>query len=339
MSEKVKICSLNCQGLGDSNKRRDVFKYLKSLKYSIVFLQDTHFSKTNERLIESEWGYRAYFNSFDSRSRGVAILFNNDFELKIHSFFSDGSGNLLMVYAEIDNMLVLLVNIYGPNKDDPGFYTQLRERTERYETNNILIVGDWNLLLNPEIDGYNYKNINNPRARQEVLHIKNHFMLFDVWREENPEEKKFTWKRKLQGGELQMGRLDFFLISDNLIQLSCNENILPGYRSDHSIIELTFNFLKKASKGRTFWKFNNSLLYHKDFISEVKTTISDTKTQYAALPYNREKIMDVDNEFFQTCINPQLFLEMILLNIRSVSISFSSALRKKDNEKEEVLKK
>ena len=339
MGDQVKVCSLNCQGLGDHDKRRDVFKYLKKLKYSIVCLQDTHFSKKSERLIESEWGFKTFFNSLDSRSRGVAILFNNNFELKVHSSFSDNSGNVLFVSAEINDKLVLLVNIYGPNKDNPEFYTLLNQRIHKYEINNILIVGDWNLLLNPEIDCFNYKHINNPRARQEVLHIKNNLMLFDVWREENMEEKKFTWKRKLQGGELQMGRLDFFLLSESLTHLSCKEKILPGYRTDHSIIEITLNFSKDVFKSRTFWKFNNSLLFNTDFITEAKENIFETKKQYGALCYNRENIKDIDNEFFQTYINPQLFLEMILLNVRSLSISFSSALRKCDNEKEKNLER
>ena len=123
---KVKICSLNCQGLGDQNKRRDVFDYLRKLQYSIICLQDTHFSNANERLIRNEWGYEAVFSSFNSRSRGVAILFKNNFEFKIHKCKGDTAGNFLIVDVEIKDKRFLLVNIYGPNKDDPGFYENLK---------------------------------------------------------------------------------------------------------------------------------------------------------------------------------------------------------------------
>lgn len=44
----VKIISVNCQGLGDVAKRWDVFNYLRSLKYNLYCLQDTHFTKDNE---------------------------------------------------------------------------------------------------------------------------------------------------------------------------------------------------------------------------------------------------------------------------------------------------
>ena len=50
MADKIKICSLNCQGLGDANKRRDVLRYLRKSNYSILCLQDTHFIKSSPPL-------------------------------------------------------------------------------------------------------------------------------------------------------------------------------------------------------------------------------------------------------------------------------------------------
>ena len=124
-----------------------------------------------------------------------------------------------------------------------------------------------------------------------------------------------------------MGRLDFFLISQTLINYSSNESILPGYRSDHSIISLTLQF-SKIPRTKTFWKFNSSLLSNPNFIKEIKNVFSNVKKQYAASPYNLEKIDEVDNSNFETTINPQLFLEVILLESRSKTIAFSSAIKK-----------
>ena len=333
----IKLCSLNCQGLGDENKRRDVFNFLRNHGYSIICLQDTHFSKSRERIIESEWGYKAVFNSFDSRSRGVAILFKNNFEFKIHHTCKDDSGNFLLVELEINEKRFLIINIYGPNKDDPAFYEYVMSKVLLFSNTNIIIVGDWNLLLNPEIDGLNYKHINNPKARLQVLKIMNDLNLFDVWREENLDKKIFTWKRKIEQGLIQMGRLDFFLVSEGIINYIKGESIRPGYRSDHSIIEIRLVFVENEVKSKTYWKFNNSLLYNFDFVKEVKESILKIKQQYAALAYNFDNINSIDNEMFETVINKQLFLEMLLLEIRNTTISFSSALKKKEREKEKDL--
>ena len=334
--DKINICSLNCQGLGDPKKRRDVLHYLRNKHFSIICLQDTHFTGDIEKIISSEWGYKAVYNSYNSRSRGVAIFFRNDFEFEIHSMFKDNSGNILILDIEIDKQRLTLVNLYGPNKDDPSFYEDIKKRVVRLGNNNIIMVGDWNLLLNPEIDGLNYMHINNPNARQKVLKIMSDLNLYDVWREENGEKQTFTWKRKISRGKIQMGRLDYFLISESLINYTLNEKIQPGYRSDHSVVSLSLQFTK-TPKTKTFWKFNSSLLNNPQYIKEIKNVFSDVKRQYAATPYNIEVIDEIENETFETTINPQLFLEMLLLESRSKSIAFSSAIRKNDLNVEKTL--
>ena len=82
MVDKLKIASLNVQGLGDKGKRRAVLNYLKNLKYNIYCLQDTHFVDNNVSYIYSQWGYTCYFSNHNSQSRGVAIMINNNFDFK-----------------------------------------------------------------------------------------------------------------------------------------------------------------------------------------------------------------------------------------------------------------
>ena len=152
-SDGLKICSLNCQGLGNFKKRKDVFQYLRKSNCSIFCLQDTHFDKSLEKLVANEWGFRVYFSSHDSRSRGVAILFNNNFEFKIHKTITDCSGNFIIIEIEVLTKRFLLVNIYGPNKDNPNFYEKISNYVKELNNVNIIMVGDWNLLINPELDG------------------------------------------------------------------------------------------------------------------------------------------------------------------------------------------
>ena len=327
--DKISICSLNCQGLGDNKKRRDVLDYLRKKNHSIICLQDTHFTKNIENLIRSEWGYKVFFSSFSSQSRGVAIFLRNNFEYILHGSYNDQQGNVLILDIEIENHRMTFVNLYGPNSDKPNFYENLQKRILTYGNRDILIVGDWNLLLDPTKDGLNYKHINNPNARQAVLRLMTELNLFDVWREENIEQRLYTWRRKLKPGTIQMGRLDFFLISESLAHYSRDEKINPSYRSDHSIISLSLLF-NETPKPKNYWKFNNSLLKNEQYIKEIKEVILNVKKQYAASPYNLENIQNINDSSFQTTINPQLFFEMLLIEIRSKTISFSTALKKKE---------
>ena len=56
MAENVTIFSQNCPGgLSAATKRRDLFQYVRSKKYNIVCLQDTHIDKNLETFIKDEW--------------------------------------------------------------------------------------------------------------------------------------------------------------------------------------------------------------------------------------------------------------------------------------------
>ena len=50
------IGSLNCNGLGNRNKRESVLNWLKAKPENIFLLQETHSSIENEREWERVWG-------------------------------------------------------------------------------------------------------------------------------------------------------------------------------------------------------------------------------------------------------------------------------------------
>lgn len=56
----LKILTVNCHGLGDGNKRKDVFQTLRNKNYHIYFLQDTHYTEKEENMIKSQWGSKLF---------------------------------------------------------------------------------------------------------------------------------------------------------------------------------------------------------------------------------------------------------------------------------------
>jgi hypothetical protein len=77
-----------------------------------------------------------------------------------------------------------------------------------------------------------------------------------------------------------------------------NCTIDPSYRSDHSMIILSL-VCNPFNKGKGLWKFNNSLLYEKDYSKIVREKIIDLKKKYAVLNYNRDKIQEIDDNQLQ----------------------------------------
>ena len=127
--------------------------------------------------------------------------------------------------------------------------------------------------------------------------------LVDPFRELNPEKRRYTWRKKTP---LKQSRLDFFLISDNLLPSLKDSNIETGYRTDHSIItlELAFNDFKP---GKGLWKFNNSLLQDLEYLDTVKKKILEIKTQYIFPQNLNDNILEIPNSEIVFTINDQLF--------------------------------
>lgn len=192
----VKIISVNCQGLGDIAKRKDVFNYLRALNHNIYCLQDTHFSCDTENEVKNLWGYQCFFSSYSTNSRGVAILVNNNFDFKPLTEKGDVDGNYLLLKACIEGHEVLICNVYGPNNDKPPFFDNVQKCIDDMQCSNIIWCGDFNLVLNPDLDYYNYKSTNNPKARDKVLELMESNGYIDPFRQLHENTRRYSWREK-----------------------------------------------------------------------------------------------------------------------------------------------
>ena len=113
---------------------------------------------------------------------------------------------------------------------------------------NIIWGGDWNLVLNPNLDLQNYRHVNNQKSQEIVTEMMDELNIADIWREINQELLQFTWRRARP--VLQQSRLDYFLISETLIYLVKDTKIMYGYRSDHSFVSLELEFKKDEKKEK-----------------------------------------------------------------------------------------
>lgn len=106
----------------------------------MFFLQDIHFTCDEEQNIQIFWGGKIYFSSFKTNSRGVAILFKNNFDLKVKNTTCDANGNFLIVEVEIENkdflkdhifLDTLLIEIRGETISYATFKNKLQNETEK----------------------------------------------------------------------------------------------------------------------------------------------------------------------------------------------------------------
>ena len=107
-------------------------------------------------------------------------------------------------------------------------------------------------------------------------------------------------------------RLDFFLISQGIATCVTNAEISPGYKTDHSMITI-FIITNTNPRGRGFWKLNTSFLNDKEYVNQIKETITEVSQEYES-----------DN-----AVDDSLLREMIKLKIREYSLKYASIKKAK----------
>lgn len=218
-----RILSVNCNGLKTDQRREEVFDYLKQMDYDIYCLQETHFIDKKEETIKREWNGTWFFDNHTSQSRGVAILFRKAVSVKkleITNLENEEEirGRCLMVEICTEKKKRYVLGcIYAPSaKDTPSFFENLHKDINEFGCENIILCGDFNSVLNQDLDCINYRYEIKPKAREKILELMNDKHLIDIFREMNPNVSAYTFDRK-EGGEIKkQSRLDFFLISENL---------------------------------------------------------------------------------------------------------------------------
>lgn len=123
---------------------------MKRVNTDIAFNQETHLTDQEHRKLKREWA-GVYYSSFSSSGQGVAVLIHKKLQFNLINTYSDTAGRYVIVECELNREHITLVNVYGPNHDDPIFFSKLLLRLATIE-GNCIFGGDFNLVLDPSKD-------------------------------------------------------------------------------------------------------------------------------------------------------------------------------------------
>ena len=321
--DKLSIYSYNVRGLGDTTKRNCIFNYLKQNHNGVFFLQETHSKPDCENKWKKEWKGQSYFAHGSSSSKGVAILFSKKLKPVIKETVKDPNGRYIILDVILNEQNFVLFNNYVPTKDKPADQLKHLENIQtlmsQYENKNVILGGDLNTCLNPDIDKSGGKQEKISEFAYKLTDYMHDIDYIDIWRIRNPDSLRFTRRQKTKSG-LVHSRLDMFIIPENLEYQITETDIKPSIYSDHSIISITIRKEESTSRGKGFWKFNTSLLTDSMYTDRVKRSIKDTLDNNMALK------------------DKTLLWDLIKCKIRGLSISYSSFKAKERNKLEKELK-
>ena len=270
----INIVSVNVRGLQNNKKRKELFLYFKKMKYDIVLMQETHSEKCNETIWSSEFGSKIYFSHGDSKSRGAAIVFKPDLNVEIVRETNSEIGRYVILDIKIHDKVFTIANVYAPNDDAPGFFTEFFQQIEKHTAADKIIGGDLNLVLEEEKDSVNRKN-NNNKSLSIIQAFCEQAMMVDPWRIHNPDKFEFTWANKVKA---IYARLDYILTNFALVSNIKSIVNVPAYKTDHNAVKLEIELNKESKRGPGFWKHNDSLLQKMEYVNAINVEIENALT-------------------------------------------------------------
>lgn len=250
----MKIISWNINGIRAITKK-DFFEDFSKMDPDIICLQETKAQDSEvEKALSQLSTYHHYYNSAVRKGySGVAMLskikpITVTYDMGIEEHDQEGR----VITAEFED--IFLVNVYVPNSGQGltrlGYRQQWDQDFRNYlsdlkETKPVILCGDLN-VAHHAIDLKNDKANYNKTAGYTQIEIDgmDHLLntgFVDSFRHFYPDTVAYTyWSYRFKARERNTGwRLDYFLVSDSILDKVKNVEILSQYYgSDHCPIQL-----------------------------------------------------------------------------------------------------
>ena len=310
----ISLCSYNVRGIGNANKREQIFTWLKDKKFDICLLQETHSEESRCDTWKQIWGKHCYFSGKSTNSEGVGILINQDLPYEILNYTELICGRVQSLELKMHEKPITIINIYGPNKDELNVFETLDMYIRSNDEKNFIIGGDFNTVLDTNLDKKNGRIDTHKLARQKIIDIIETHDLADIWRDKHPGLKQYTWHSSHKPPILC--RLDYFLLSKSIANTVIFCEHKTSFKSDHSIVTLSIDS-NVYNRGPGYFKLNNSLLLDSEYQQRIKENIND--------------IAEINKN-----ANPNTLWEIIKGTVRNETIKYATAKKKHNLQIEEA---
>jgi exonuclease III len=193
--------------------------------------------------------------------------------------YKDDNENVYILDIEINGLRYGIGAIYGPNNTSREFYRFIKNTLQDLNSSgvrNIVLGGDWNTTFDrrpvvDNIDTFQMAGLPNPKNSELLEQLCRSFSLHDPYRVLFPTRKDYTYS-PFGTIRLNRSRLDFFIISDSLINCisSCSiADSLSCKLFDHKQVHLVLYQQQRMQKGPL--RLSNTYLNEKllDFSVEI----------------------------------------------------------------------
>jgi exonuclease III len=205
MAEKLKIRSLNVNGIQCQKKRELVFTELSKYSNEIILLQETHSCVLDEGNYRNTWGQNIYFSHGETNSKGVCIIFPKNFTGTSELIYTDLNGRILIVKVSVNKEEYILCNIYCPvssaETEQLNTLDKLNAELLDYINERLILCGDWNVTMNSQLDKKSEATnlCTNITFREHLKNFITEYEMSDCWRVVHPGKKQYTCRSGKKG--------------------------------------------------------------------------------------------------------------------------------------------
>lgn len=135
-------------------------------------------------------------------ARGAAILIRKDMNgmpfldgipFMSLSTLSDPRGRYVIATGTLYGTRLALANVYGPNWDDPLFFSNFLAALPDPNNYQLILGGDFNCVLHPLLDRSNQPNSKISKVGAVIWTFMESYALSDPWRRNNPTVKQYSF--------------------------------------------------------------------------------------------------------------------------------------------------
>ena len=314
--DNLRFTCWNTGGMNGPIKRGRILSHLKHLKTDIAFLQETHLTVQDQSRLKTHWVGQIFHSSFDSKTRGTAILFHKQVQFTAKDIISDPYGRFIIVSGCLFNTPVLLVNIYAPNWDDKAFIDKVISLLPDLNIYHLIFGGDVNCTMDQLLDRSSSKKKACSKMAKAISSFMSQVGCVDPWRFKFPDRKAFSFFSNVHK---TYTRIDYFFIDKYFLPSIRNTEYSAIVISDHAPLLLDLNF-SNLNRPRPPWKLNPLLLNDPSFRSMISDKID-------------EFILNNKSD----SVSPSVLWETLKVVIRGEIISYNSKHNKMKKKQQDQL--
>ena len=180
----LNLATLNARWRRDPSKYACLLGELSNLCVNVAAVQETHFTCAEDwRVLRDDFDV---FSAFDSRcSTGTSLLVGR-------SLNAGDGGRLVVADNAVKGFEFRVVAVYALNSvgERCSFFRRLKPFLD--DPKRIILVGDWNAILDPKIDKARWGASGSDRYESSLINLMVQHDLVDRFRLDRPERNMWT---------------------------------------------------------------------------------------------------------------------------------------------------